>query len=175
MNVRNKIWEELKQAYANALCIAKYTNRQRRWNRLYHVFIATAAALGTILTKVEPEWAPIALWVIAFVSIIKSIFPQILQAEQELCRLDDMMNYYNTYMVIMEELFYKYDKGDMAEEQIAEMLFEQKRDECPKQSEFNKYLRNIRRREQHKIDQQATDYINEVYFNKYPERDDNTK
>lgn len=173
MNVRNKIWEELKQAYANALCISKYTNRQRRWNRLYHVFIATAAALGTILTKVEPEWAPITLWVIAFVSIIKSIFPQILQAEQELCRLDDMMNYYNVYMVRMEELFYKYDKGIMTEDQIAEALFDQKKDECPKQSEFNKYLRNIRRREQRKIDQQATTYINEVYYNKYPEIDEN--
>lgn len=172
MNVRNKIWEELKQAYANALCISKYTNRQRRWNRLYHVFIATAAALGTIMTKVEPEWAPIALWVIAFVSIIKSIFPQILQAEQELCRLDDMMNYYNVYMVRMEELFYQYDKGIMTEEQIADELFDQKKDECPKQSEFNKYLRNIRRREQRKIDQQATTYINEVYFDKYIERDE---
>ena len=111
MKVRNKIWEELKQAHANVLCIGKYTNRQRRWNRLYHVFIATTAALGTILTKVEPEWAPITLWVIAFVSIIKSIFPQILQDEQELCRLDDLMDYYNCFMVEMEEMFYKYDKG----------------------------------------------------------------
>lgn len=175
MNVRNKIWEELKQAYANALCISKYTNRQRRWNRLYHVFIATAAALGTILTKVEPEWAPIALWVITFVSIVKSIFPQILQDEQELCRLDNMMSYYNTFVVKMEELFYKYDKGSMTEEQIFQELIDQKKEECPKQSELNKYLRNIRRREQRKIDEQAITYINEVYFNKYAERDEKTE
>lgn len=175
MNVRNKIWEELKQAHANAQCISKYTNRQRRWNRLYHVFIAGTAALGTILTTAEPKLAPIALWVITFVSIVKSIFPQILQDEQELCRLDNMMTYYNTYELKMEELFYKFDKGYMTEEQAFQEFIEQKKEECPKQSEFNKYLRNIRRREQRKTDQQTITYLEEVYYDKYAERDEKTE
>ena len=43
MEVRNKIWEEFKQAKANLVCIRRYTSLQRQLNCIYNVFIAAAA------------------------------------------------------------------------------------------------------------------------------------
>lgn len=52
MICRNRIWEELKQAKANIICIQKYTDKRRGYNRAYNGFVAIAAsagALGTLL------------------------------------------------------------------------------------------------------------------------------
>ena len=51
----------------------------------------------------------------------------------------------------------------MTEEQIFQELIDQKKEECPKQSELNKYLRNIRRREQRKIDRSIIQNLKKFY------------
>ena len=47
MIVRNKIWEEIKQAYANVLCLRWYTDKQRKYERWYQMFVAIVASGGT--------------------------------------------------------------------------------------------------------------------------------
>lgn len=97
MIVRNKIWEELKQAHANVLCIAWYNDNRRRLNRRYDLFIAVVASgssFGYLLNNNIPLIGSIT---IAIVSVAKSIFPQFLQPEQELSELDKIMDYYNKY------------------------------------------------------------------------------
>lgn len=47
MVVRNKVWEEIKQAHVNILCLRWYTDRQRRHERYYQFFIAFTASAGT--------------------------------------------------------------------------------------------------------------------------------
>ena len=44
---RNRIWEELKQAKANIICLQKYTDKKRKHNRWYNTFIAITASIGT--------------------------------------------------------------------------------------------------------------------------------
>ena len=38
MIARNRMWEELKQAKINILCLQKYTDRRRAYNRYYNAF-----------------------------------------------------------------------------------------------------------------------------------------
>lgn len=66
---RNKIWEELKQAHANVLCI-KWYNHNRRDNRGHQLFIAFVASgssftyllnnntplIGSIITKNDEDF-----------------------------------------------------------------------------------------------------------------------
>ena len=57
MICRNRIWEELKQAKANIICIQKYTDKRRGYNRAYNGFVAitaSAGALGTLLNDKVP-------------------------------------------------------------------------------------------------------------------------
>lgn len=91
MVVRNKIWKELKQAHANVLCIRWYNNKQRKHERYYQAFIAvtaSASTFGFIINDLAPLFSSLA---IAFVSIVKSHFPQFLQPEKELSILDGLL------------------------------------------------------------------------------------
>ena len=47
MVIKNKIWEEMKQAHANVLCVKWYTDKQRKHERYYQMFIALVASGGT--------------------------------------------------------------------------------------------------------------------------------
>ena len=172
MEVRNKIWEEFKQAYANVSCIRRYTSMQRQLNCIYQVFIAATAAVGTVFSGFKPEASIYALGAIAVVSLTKAIFPQILQPEKELCDLDALMEYYSSYMNKMELLFYQYDKEQKTDDDIMKELSELKEDECKKMSQMNKLIRWIPWLMQRNINNEANSYINKVYFNSYEKKDE---
>lgn len=167
MEVRNKIWEEFKQAKANVICIRRYNSLQRQLNCIYQIFIAVCAAVGTFSFGFSDKIPFIALLSIAIVSLIKAIFPQILQPEQELCELDGIMDYYNSFMNKLEKFFYELDKEQKTEDEVMVELFELKEDECKKQSKINKLIRWIPNRMQKKVDKEVDTYIKEVYYNIY--------
>ncbi len=175
MEVRNKIWEEFKQARANVICIRKYTSFQRQWNCIYHVFIATTAAVGTVVSGFHIEASVYALGAIAIVSLVKAIFPQILQSEQELCILDSLMDYYNCYMNKMEKLFYQLDTDQQSDDEVMGEIFKLKEEECSKESQINKLVRWIPYYMQKKIDEEVNTYINEVYYDIYQTKSENKK
>lgn len=167
MEVRNKIWEEFKQAKANVVCIRRYNSLQRQLNCIYQIFIAVCAAVGTFSFEFSDMIPFIALISIAVVSLVKAIFPQILQPEQELCSLDALMDYYNSFMNKLEAFFYQLDKEQKTDDEVMAELFILKEDECKKQSQMNKLIRWIPKRMQKKVDAEVQTYIDEVYFNIY--------
>lgn len=171
MEVRNKIWEEFKQAMANVICVRRYTSLQRLLNNIYQVFIAGTAAIGTVLSGFDVRASVYALGAIAVVSLAKAIFPQILQPEKELCELDAIMDYYNSFMNKLEYLFYQYDKDQKTDDEVMEELFVLKEDECKQQSTLNKLVRWIPDWMQKKTDAEVDLYIKEVYYNIYEQKD----
>lgn len=167
MIVRNKIWEELKQAHANVLCLSWYTNRQRKYDRWYQLFIALVASGGTFGYIINHNAPLLGSGIIAFVSVAKSVFPHFLQPEKELCILDGLMDYYNYYMNEMEYIFYQFDHKDINEKEAIQKVHELKQEECSKQSIMNRLVRSIPESRNKEIDKESTEYINKVYFNKY--------
>lgn len=170
MICRNRIWEELKQAKANIICIQKYTDKRRVYNRAYNGFVAitaSAGALGTLLNDKVPLFASM---LIGFVSIIKSVLPNFVQGESELSSLDVLADFYNKYMNSLENIWYRFDHDIIDEKQAMDEFFKLKETECDKMSQMNRLVRNISKRFQKKIDEEAIKYINRVYYEKYEEQ-----
>jgi hypothetical protein len=167
MVVRNKIWEELKQAHVNVLCLRSYTDRQRKYERYYQCFIALTASVGTF-GYIFKEWIPfVSSLIIAFVSIAKSLFPQFIQPEKELCILDEIMDFYNEYMNDLELLMYNLDKETINEGETMNKLHSLKAIECKKQSIMNRFVWSITERQMKQLEKESTEYINKVYYDKY--------
>ncbi len=167
MVVRNKIWEEIKQAYANVLCLRWYTDKQRKYERWYHMFIALVASGGTFGYLINSYFPLVSSGVIAFVTVAKSLFPYFLQPERELCILDGLMDYYNKYMIEMESLLYNSDKEKLSEEETFNRMCHLKSDETVKQSSMNKFVRSIPEKRHQRFIAEADTYIKRVYYNKY--------
>lgn len=151
MICRNRIWEELKQAKANIICIQKYTDKRRGYNRAYNGFVAitaSAGALGTLLNDKVPLFASM---LIGFVSIIKSVLPNFVQGESELSSLDVLADFYNKYMNSLENIWYRFDHDIIDEKQAMDEFFKLKETECDKMSQMNRLVRNISKRFQKKI------------------------
>lgn len=166
MIARNRIWEELKQAKANIICLQKYTDRKRSRNRWYSAFVAltsSAGALGYAINELIPVYTSIA---VGFVSIIKSILPNFIQTEPELSELDNLSDFYVRYMNSLEKIWYDHEYNHIDEKATMDHFFELKETECDKESSMNRGVRNISRKFQKEIDKEAEEYINRVYFEK---------
>lgn len=167
MIVRNKVWEELKQAHVNILCLRWYTNRQRKRERYYQFFIATTASAGTFGYMFE-DWLPfVSSLTIAFVSVLKSLFPQFIQPEKELCILDEIMDFYNKHMNDLEYLMFQHDHEKLNNDKAMEKIYLLKDNEYNKQSIMNKFVRSIPQKRLKLLEKESTEYINKIYFNKY--------
>lgn len=169
MICRNRIWEELKLAKANIICIQKYTDKRRGYNRAYNEFVAitaSAGALGTLLNDKVPFFTSM---LIGFVSIIKSVLPNFVQGESELSSLDVLADFYNKYMNSLENIWYRFDHDIIDEKQAMDEFFKLKETECDKMSQMNRLVRNISKRFQRKIDEEAETYIDRVYFERETE------
>lgn len=166
MIARNRIWEELKQAKANIICLQKYTDKKRKHNRWYNTFIAITASIGTfgyILDSVIPA---ITSGIIGLSAIAKSILPGCLQNEQELSSLDVLIDFYVRYMNSLERIWYNLEYGNITEKEAMKIFFDLKGTESDKLSQLNKGVRNISNSFQEQINQEASKYINAVYFEK---------
>ena len=167
MIVRNKVWEEIKQAHVNVLCLKWYTDRQRKNERYYQCFIAITASVGTFGYVFE-EWFPfVSSLLIAFVSVVKSLFPQFIQPEKELCILDGIMDFYNCYLNDLELLMYKHDNEDMDDDETMINIHSLKVNECEKQSTMNRFIRTIPEKRIKQFQNESTEYLNRVYYNQY--------
>lgn len=167
MIVRNKVWEELKQAHVNILCLRWYTDRQRKYERYYQCFIAITASVGTFGYVFE-NWLPfVSSLLIAFISVVKALFPQFIQPEKELCILDGIMDFYNRYMNDLELLMHQNDTEQLNEDETMIKIHQLKGDECEKQSIMNRFVRSIPKKRLKLLENESTEYINRVYFNKY--------
>lgn len=169
MICRNRIWEELKQAKANIICIQKYTDKRRGYNRAYNGFVAITASAGALGTLLNDKVPFVASMLIGFVSIIKSVLPNFVQGESELSSLDVLADFYNKYMNSLENIWYRFDHDIIDEKQAMDEFFKLKETECDKMSQMNRLVRNISKRFQRKIDEEAATYINRVYYEKKPE------
>lgn len=163
---RNRIWEELKQAKANIICLQKYTDKKRKHNRWYNTFIAITASIGTFGYIIDSIIPAITSGLIGLGAIAKSILPGCLQNEQELSSLDSLIDFYVRYMNSLERIWYNLENKKITEDEAMEMFFDLKETESDKLSQLNKGIRNISKSFQELINQEASKYINAVYFQK---------
>ena len=165
MIARNRIWEELKQAKANIICLQRYTDRGRRFLRIIDsaiIALSTIGALGSIIIDIKIAVYGVSL--VALTSILKTALSNMLQSEQEFSELDRLIDYYSKYMNSLERIWYDYDKDLIAEDEMIHRLFDIKAEECNRYSLLNKLIRSIPKKEQKKIDEKSSEYINRVYF-----------
>ena len=166
MIARNRIWEEMKQAKANILCLQKYTDKKRGRLRYYNMSIALLAS-GGALGSVINMWIPtVTSFIVAFGSIIKSVMPNFLQTEPELLELDGLSDFYSEYLNHLEKIWYDSDNDIIDEQKAMSQFFELKESECDKASILNRGVTNISKKMQNRINEEAGEYINRVYFTK---------
>ena len=168
---RNRIWEEMKQAKANIVCLQRYTDKRRTALRWYNALMITISSGGALTSLIDKWYAVGATILIAVMSLLKAALPNLVQTEEELSELDRLLDYYNQYLNKLEKLWYEYDKDIISEDEMMNKLFAYKDEECNKMSVLNKGIRSLTKKEQDKIDKECGEYIDRVYFIKKDENE----
>ena len=161
------LWEFLKQVKANAVCLQLYTDRKRRWQRIFNMIVPLsliALALINCCSVLSQTVAAILAASLAVFTVIKDYAPAIfgLQPSEELREADELNADYERLFIECERLFEKYngatDIGGMIEP-----YGELRGREVEKRVRLNKIVRRISKRGQHKITKKVENYLVKVY------------
>ena len=161
------IWEGLKRVKGYEVSIAVYTDQQRMYRRCYDVFIAIAASAGTLLSVCYDQAPLIATISIAVPSLVKAIYPKIMQSEQELIELDGLLSYYISLSAKYELLYLNYHTDKISPQIAAEQYAALKEEEADKMPILNKLQRRICSRQQKNHNQEVDEYLKRVLYNNY--------
>ena len=85
MIIRNKIWDEIKEADVFSRCARRYASVQRKIQFVYKIAIPVLAALCALFTKLNmPNYTFWSAVLICLSTILKSVFTQIILSEKDI-------------------------------------------------------------------------------------------
>ncbi len=164
MEIRDRIWQELKQAHANVLCLQKYSHKIRWANIACSLVLLLISASGVICYKYF-EFSPLISSMVFFVVYLFKLGKSIaMQGSGELSQIDGLYGFYSRYMNSMEKLWLENEKGKKNEDEISDEFFALKRKECEYTPRLNRYVRFITKGMQKEIIQESDIYLKSVFY-----------
>jgi hypothetical protein len=127
--MRERIWMELTQAKHNEEFSGLYANRQRQILRYFNISILVFSTSGVMGWGVWDSLPLVACIIIAAISLLRLIQPQIVLSDKQFISLGTIQKFYTDYYDRLEKLWYDYEDGRLPEHQAAERFFEIKNTE----------------------------------------------
>ena len=168
MIVRNKIWEEIKHADANAICARRYANVQRRIQLFYLISVPVLSAICVFLAKMElcneTFWTAL---IILATSIVKAIFPQVILPEKDILKLDKLYQDFTDCYSKLESLIFKFDKKLINEVDAERELSTIQKNNVKRKTELNKLVLWIPKCIDNSITKESERHLKAVFNNEY--------
>ena len=166
MMIRDKIWEDMKEAKTYQLSCLYYVDKKRRFNRWYNFAIIIIAGIGAI-TFFLNHWCTFATTIATILlEIVKSFVPAVCQSEKELVELDNLASYYGETSHKLEELWTKNESDYYTnnEQTVSKKVFNIRKNEAENKTKMNRLIHSLSHKEDKKIQDQADEYLKSKYY-----------
>lgn len=168
MVVRNKIWDEIKEADVFSRCAMRYASLQRKIQFVYKVAIPVLAALCALFSKLNmPDYTFWSAVLICFSTILKSFFTQIILSGKDIERLDKLGVDFENFRTKYEDLMRKLDNKDISDNEASTVIDKQQLIYSQKKSELNKLILWIPILEKRRLQKESEEYLKGIHYNQY--------
>lgn len=168
MIVRNRIWEEVKEADVFLRCASEYAAVQRKIKFGYKVAIPVLAALIALFAKLNmPNYVFWSAILIFASSIIKSFCTQIVLPDKDIDRLEALGVEFEKHRIKDEDLMTKLDNKEITDIEALEELKRRNSDYGKKKSELNMLVLWIPSWVNKHLQAKSEEYLLRVYYNQY--------
>ena len=161
--MRNRIWTELTQSKHNIEFTTLYSDRQRFTLRIFNIVISVFSSAGIMGWEIWEKLPLIACVLIAGISLMRLLQPNLITNEKQLNNLDKIHKFYTKYNNRIEELWYEFYSGRIDEKEATNKFFEIKNTE----SDINPLIAETIRRKPNRIEKKAKknsdEYFNQLY------------
>lgn len=164
--IRNKIWEDMKEAKTYQLSCLYYVDKKRKFNRYYNYAIIIIASLGAFTFFIN-HWCTFGTTIVTFfLEIFKNFVPAMCQPEKELVELDNLATYYGETSRKLEELWTKYELGYYKKEKttVSKELYNLLNDKSENDTKMNRLIHSLSKKEDEKIQDQTDEYLKSKYY-----------
>lgn len=125
--MRNRIWTELTQSKHNIEFSSLYSYRQRFILRYFNLGVLAFSSAGIMGWKIWENLPLFACIVIAIISLLRLLQPQLIMSEKQLKDLDDIHKFYAGYHNKVEKLWYDFESNRISEEQATKAFYKFKK------------------------------------------------
>lgn len=168
MIIRNKIWDEIKEADVFSRCAMRYASVQRKIQFAYKVVIPVLAALCALFTKLNmPNYTFWSAVLICFSTILKSFCTQIILSEKDIEKLDKLGVDFENFRTKYEDLMRKLDNKEISENEASNVIDKQQSIYSKKKSELNKLILWIPFWKKRRLQKESEEYLKGIHFNQY--------
>lgn len=168
MVVRNKIWDEIKEADVFSRCAMRYASVQREIQFVYRITIPVLAALCALFTKLNmPDYTFWSAVLICFSTILKSFFTQIILSGKDIERLDKLGVDFENFRTKYEDLMRKLDNKEISDNEASTVIDKQQLIYSQKKSELNKLILWIPILEKRRLQKESEEYLKGIHYNQY--------
>ncbi len=168
MVVRNKIWDEIKEADVFSRCAMRYASLQRKIQFAYKVAIPVLAALCALFSKLNmPDYTFWSAVLICFSTILKSFFTQIILSGKDIERLDKLGVDFENFRTKYEDLMRKLDNKEISDNEASTVIGKQQLIYSQKKSELNKLILWIPILEKRRLQKESEEYLKGIHYNQY--------
>lgn len=168
MIIRNKIWDEIVHADANAICARKYANVQRRIQLFYLISVPVLSAVCVLFTKLqlynETVWTALFLFIS---SLIKAVFPKLILPEKEILEIDKLYQDFSEYYCKLEDLWFRHEKNIISDEVAEKEVLAIGKSNVKKKQVLNKLVLWIPKYIDNRITKESERHLNSIFNNKY--------
>lgn len=161
--MRNRIWTELTQSKHNIEFTSLYSDRQRFILRIFNMGILAFSSAGIMGWKIWDNLPLIACVIIAGISLLRLLQPQLIMNEKQLKNLDDIHRFYADYYNRIEKLWYDFESNRINEEQATNAFFKLKKLETDINPIIAETIRSKPKGIVKKCKKNSDEYFNQVF------------
>lgn len=161
--MRNRIWTELAQSKHNIEFTSLYSDRQRFILRIFNMGILAFSSAGIMGWKIWDNLPLIACVIIAGISLLRLLQPQLIMNEKQLKNLDDIHRFYADYYNRIEKLWYDFESNRINEEQATNAFFKLKKLETDINPIIAETIRSKPKGIVKKCKKNSDEYFNQVF------------
>ena len=168
--ITNSVWVEMHRIKGYLRQIEIYTDRKRHSNRMLNSIIICSSILCAIASFFHDvpyfSWISIVFaLVVAVLTCVKELMPHLIQPERELCELDNIHNFYSSFLQDLEYLYVqRFDaKSEIDDKIMNDRLYQLQKSEGDRVAKINLLCRKFKEEEKRKIIDETELYFRTKY------------
>ena len=162
--MRERLWYELAQTKHNHLYCVKLIGYRRRLLNYFNIAILVFSTSGVMGWSIWKDIPIVACCIVAVISILKLVSPQIIPSDKQIDKLDAVTDFYFDYFNKLEILWLDHYNKRLTDEDAQQKFYKLKNTERETNKITNEIVKSTNKKIYKKVDVEARAYL-QLNFN----------
>jgi hypothetical protein len=161
--MRERLWYELGQVKHNHCYCTFLISRQRRFLNYFNIIILSFSSAGVMGWAVWKDSPFVACIIVALISLLKLLGPQIVPSDKQIEKLDNVADFYFDYFNDLEQIWYDHYNYRISDQEAQSKFYILKNTEREISKIVNEIVKSTNKKIYKKADIETRNYLQRIF------------